>query len=100
MDREEFIKEVRRLNDTRVHKVSGSIGVYDAYKWIRKNHWLDIERPLKEGEFYSIIRHINDYLAEELSKGTEIKLPHKMGTLEIRKRPTRVSIVNNKLVTN
>jgi hypothetical protein len=36
MTREEFIKEVRRLNDTRVHKVTNSIGVYDAYKYIRK----------------------------------------------------------------
>ena len=100
MDREEFIKEVRRLNDTRIHKVTNSIGVYDAYKWIRKNHWLDIERPLKEKEFYSIIRNINNYLAKELSKGTEIKLPHRMGSLEIRKRPTRVAIVDGKLVTN
>ena len=100
MDREEFIREVRRLNDTRVHKVTGSIGVYAAYKYIRKHKWYDIGRPLKEGEFYRIVRRINDYLAEELSRGNEIKLPHKMGTLEIRKKPARVSIVDGKLVTN
>lgn len=100
MNREEFIREVRRLNDTRVHKVTGSIGIYQAYKYIRKHKWFNIGRPLKEGEFYRIIRGINSYLAEELSKGKEIKLPHRMGTLEIRKRPTRVAIVDGKLVTN
>ena len=94
MNREEFIREVRRLNDTRVHKVTGSIGVYAAYKYIRKNKWYDIGRPLKEGEFYKIIRRINDYLAEELTKGNEIKLPLRMGSLEIRKKPSRVAIVD------
>ena len=100
MNREEFIREVRRLNDTRVHKVTGSIGVYAAYKYIRKNKWYDIGRPLKEGEFYKIIRRINDYLAEELTKGNEIKLPLRMGSLEIRKKPSRVAIVEGQLVTN
>ena len=99
MTREEFIREVRRLNDTRVHKVTNSIGVYDAYKYIRKQKWFDIGRPLKEGEFYRIIRKINEYLADELSRGKEINLPYRMGTLEIRKRPTRISIVDGKLVT-
>ena len=76
------------MHDSRNHKVTGSLGVYDAYKYIRKNKWFDIPRPLKEGEFYRIIRRINDYLADELVKGKEVKLPHRLGTLEIRKRPT------------
>ena len=100
MNREEFIREVRRLNDTRIHKVTGSIGVYQAYKYIRKHKWYDIGRPLKEGEFYRIVRKINEYLAQELCKGKEIKLPNRMGTLEIRKKPSRLSIVEGKLVTN
>lgn len=96
----EFKQEVQKINKSRIHKVTGSIGVYQAYKYIRKNKWFDIGRPLKEGEFYRIIRKINTYLAEELSRGKEIKLPHRLGTLEIRKRPTRVAIVDGKLVTS
>lgn len=99
MNYQEFRNEIQKANDKRIHKVTGSLGVYDAYKWIRKNKWLDIERPLKEGEFYRIIRRINQYLAEELSNGHEIHLPHRLGVLELRKRPTRVEIINNKLVT-
>lgn len=99
MDYQEFRNEIQKANDKRIHKVTGSLGSYDAYKWIRKNKWLDIERPLKEGEFYRIIRKINQYLAEELSNGHEIHLPHRLGVLELRKRPTRVEIVDNRLVT-
>ena len=99
MDYREFRKEVQKLHDTRVHKVTGSLGSYDAYKWIRRNKWLNIGRPLKEGEFYRIIRRVNDYLADELGKGNEIKLPHRLGTIEIRKWFNKLSIVDGKLVT-
>lgn len=100
MDYREFRKEVQKVSKSRVHKVTGSLGVYDGYKHIRRHKWYDIGRPLKEGEFYKIIRHVNDYLADELSRGKEIKLPHQLGTLEIRKKPTRIAIVNGKLVTS
>lgn len=100
MEYTEFKEQVQKINKSRIHKVTGSIGVYQAYKYIRKNKWFDIGRPLKEGEFYRIVRKINNYLAEELSRGKEIKLPHRLGTLEIRKRPTRVAIVDGKLVTS
>lgn len=96
----DFVNQVKKINDTRNHKIKGSLGVYDAYKYIRKNKWFNIGRPLKEHEFYSIIRQVNLKLADELVKGAEIKLPHRLGSLEIRKRPSRVAIVNGKLVTN
>ena len=66
-------------------KISGSIGVYDIYKHIRKNKWYDIGRPLKEHEFYSIIRGINNLLADEIVKGNTVTFPCKMGSLELRR---------------
>lgn len=65
-------------------KVRNSMGVYDIYKLIRKAKWLDIGRPLKEHEFYSIVRGVNNLLAEELGKGSAITLPSRMGSLEVR----------------
>lgn len=100
MTHKEFVKAVQKVEESRVHKITGSLGSYDAYKYIRRNKWFDIGRPLKEGEFYKIIREVNSLLAEELIKGNQINLPHRLGTLEIRKRPTRVAIVEGKLVTN
>lgn len=100
MDYKEFRDSVKKVSQTRNHKVKNSWGVYDAYKYIRKNKWFNIGRPVTEKEFYSIIRTINKRLAEYLIQGYEIKLPYKLGSLELRKRPTRVAIVDGKLVNN
>lgn len=100
MTYEEFKKEIQGLEDKRVHRVTGSVGVYQAYKYIRKNKWFDIGRPLTEHEFYKIIRSINIKLAGLLSLGHDIKFPNKMGTLEVRKINTYVNIKDNKLHTN
>ena len=82
----DFKSVIQGLQNTRTHKITNSLGVYDAYKYIRKNKWFDIGRPLTEHEFYQIIRRINNYLAEELVNGNDIIFPNRMGKLELRKR--------------
>ena len=82
---------------TRNYKITNSIGVYDIYKKIRKNHWYDIGRPLKEHEFYAIIRSINKLLAENIVNGEIVVFPASMGKLELRKYPRGVSFMNGKL---
>ena len=76
---DEFRRQVLKVEGPRVHKVNNSYGVYDAYKYIRKNKWLNIGRPLTEHEFYSIIRTVNNYLASSFIEGYTIKFPHRMG---------------------
>lgn len=100
MTYEEFKSEVQHLDSPRKHKVTNSIGVYSAYKWIRKNRWLNIGRCLTEHEFYSIIRKVNDYLADSFLHGNDIKLPHRMGRIELRKYDVRVSLDGEKVKTN
>lgn len=96
----EYKRKRKKVTEPRQHKVKNSLGVYDAYKYIRKNKWFDIGRPLTEHEFYSIIRKIGQQLAYWISMGYTVKLPHNMGELEIRKRTTECSLVDGKLVTN
>lgn len=97
---EDFRKEVLNLNGTRKHKVTNSNGVYQSYKWIRKHKWLDIGRPLTEHEFYTIVRKVNNYLAEELINGNDVTLPYNMGRLELRKNKPKIGIKNGKIKTN
>lgn len=78
-------------------KIRNSWGIYDIYKFIRKNHWYDIGRPLKEGEFYAIIRGVNKLLARNIAQGETVVFPENMGRLELRKAPRGVSFVNGKL---
>lgn len=82
----DFKSVIQGLQNTRTHKITDSLGVYDAYKYIRKHKWFNISRPLTEHEFYQIIRRVNNYLAEELVNGNDIIFPNRMGKLELRKR--------------
>lgn len=82
----DFKSVIQGLQNTRTHKVTNSLGSYDAYKYIRKNKWFNIGRSLTEHEFYQIIRRINNYLAEELINGNDVIFPNRMGKLELRKR--------------
>lgn len=88
-------KQILKVNESREHRVTNSLGVYDAYKYIRKNKWFNIGRPLKEHEFYSIIRRVNDLLADNLVSGTEIILPYRMGKLELRKKNAVIKVEDN-----
>lgn len=97
---DDFRRAVLKVNEPRVHKVRNSLGVYDVYKWIRKNKWLDIGRPIKEHEFYSIVRRINNYLVDELLAGRDVHFPSRMGTVELRKFDARINIVDGKVKTN
>ena len=100
MSLNDFLNSIKKASNPRKHKVNNSLGVYDAYKWIRKNKWLNIGRRLTEHEFYSIIRKVNDYLADSFLHGNDIKLPHRMGRLELRKYDARVTFDGEKVKTN
>lgn len=96
----EFRKQILKVNNKRNFKVTGSLGVYDAYRWIRKNKWLNIGKALTEHEFYKIIRGVNEYLADCFIMGQDIKFPHRMGQLELRKYDAEFKIINGKVKTN
>lgn len=96
----EFKSNIQKLHDSRKHKVTNSLGVYDAYKWIRKDKWKEIGQLLTEHEFYSIIRGVNKLLAENLINGEDITLPCRMGRLELRKYEPKFKFKDNKLITN
>lgn len=97
MDYREFKVKITKAEIPRKSKVRNSWGVYDSYKQIRKNQWYDIGRPLKEHEFYSIIRTVNNLLAEELANGNTVVFPYRMGKLELRKYKPEAKIVKGKL---
>lgn len=86
-----------RLRDTKVHKVTNSYGVYDAYKYYRKNKPSDKKYILTESQYFAIIRKINLLLCEDLLNSKSISFPKYMGTIEIAKANIKVKEVNGKL---
>lgn len=97
---DEFRRQLLKVDKPRKHKIRNSLGTYDAYKYIRKNKWFDIGQPVTEHQFYSIIRGMNNLLAEELLNEHDIVLPCKMGVIEVRKYDARISIKEGKIKTN
>lgn len=98
MNFDEFKSSIRKITGPRNHKIKNSYGVYDAYKYIRKNNWFNIGKPVSEKEFYKIIRTVNRIITEKLISSGEVQLPNKMGSLEILKSHPRISIENGKLI--
>lgn len=81
----------------KVFKVTGSWGIYDAYKLCRKNHWFDIGRPVTEKEFYAIVRGVNRHIADNIANGETIRFPEGMGMLELTKFKCGARLVEGKL---
>lgn len=97
----EFKRRIKKVNQPREYKVRNSWGVYDGYKYYRKNKPDSKEYILTESQYFSIIRKINLHLVDELVLGNDVRLPKSMGTIEIRKYDSRVRLEKDgKLYTN
>lgn len=96
-----FKRRILKVDGPKNHKIRNSLGVYDAYKYYRKVKPKDKEYILTESQYFSIIRKINNILANQISLGHEVILPCKMGKIELRKYPKTVRIdENGKVQTN
>lgn len=99
MNLDEYKNNIKNVSNHRHHKIKQSYGVYDAYKYYRKNKPKESKYILTESQYFSIIRTINNILREELSLGKDIKLPYQMGRLELKKRDTKIYYEKGKLKT-
>lgn len=75
-------------------------GVKEAYRWLRKNRWLNIGKPIDECIYYEIIRRVHNGIIEALLNSDDIKLPCSMGRFMLVKNPNFVTIKNKKIITN
>lgn len=101
MDLGEFRKEILKVNKKKVKfNVTNSHGTKDAWRWIKKNKWLNIGQPVTEAEFGKIVKAINNTLQDQLLNGKDVSFPERMGRLEIRKFNAKVALKNDKIVTS
>lgn len=90
-----FIKEIKKVNSNKEHKITASLGMREAFRYYTKK-----SKALDETTYRKVIRYINLILQEQLALGEDINLPCRMGKLELRKFKTRVSFKNGKMITN
>lgn len=100
MDYSDFRKAVVKAGEKKNHfEVTNSNGAKEAWRWIKKNKWLDIGQPITELELGTIVKTINQTLQDQLLEGKDVSFPHKMGRLEIRKFRNKIEFKDNKLIT-
>lgn len=100
MEFNDFIKDVKKVNNKRCHKVTNSYGSKDAFNYYRKIKPNDSKYVLTDCQYLQIIRLINNCLRDSIIEGKDVILPEKMGRLELRKRKSKVNFKNGKLETN
>ena len=100
MSYEEFRKKVLRIGESHTHEINNSYGIRDGFNYYRQTRPQQSKYVLTDTQYYSITRKINDLLAKNILQGGEVKFPHKMGGLELRKTSRGVSFKNGKFKNN
>lgn len=97
MSLSEFRKEILKVDKPRKTTINNSYGVYDAYKYYRKNKPKDPKYILSESQYFAIVRQTNLLLVQELLDQKDIIFPYSMGRLEVRKSIPKVYIEDGKV---
>lgn len=100
MNYNSFRKKVIKAKTKKKFKVRNSYGTKQAWRWLKKNNWLDLNTTVTEKEYGAIIREVNKELVNSLFEGHDITLPCRMGRIELRKYVPRIEYKDDKLVTN
>lgn len=95
---EEF--RLRTTDKKRHFRVKHSWGVYDYYKYYRKNRPKEKAYILTEKQFYAFFRRVNQLLAEEFIRTQYLEFPYSMGKLELLQQKNKSYFVNGKVKTN
>lgn len=99
-DYSEFRAHKINLYGNKHFKVTNSYGTKQAWRWLKKNKWLDLGQSITEREFGLIIKAMNKLLVDRLLEGHDIVLPCKMGKIELRKFKAKVEYKDGKVTTN
>lgn len=86
---DEYLKEAKCVKSNRIHKITGSqntISGFYYYRNIRPNEKLFV---LKDKEYLSIIREMNNLIADSLIKNKSVRLPSGFGKIQIIKYETK-----------
>lgn len=82
----------------RTNKIHNSVGMNDAYKYFRNNS--SISNKISESMYRRVIRKINKYIQEELSRCRDFNIPYGLGHIEVRKVDVSLRFEEGKLINN
>lgn len=100
MEYSQFRKDTLKVCTKKTFRVTNSYGNKQAWRWLKKNKWLNLQSPISERDFGLLIKSVNKLLREQLLEGRDIKLPYMMGRIELRKKESYIKFIDGKLCTN
>lgn len=95
MTQEEFISDIKGVSKTRKHRLTRSYGCRDYYR-----NYIKQKKGLTQTQFTLILEGCFKVIAKLLLVDKEFILPCNMGSLEIRKHPKRIKLIDNKIKVN
>lgn len=95
MDKQTFISNCKKVNNSRKHSATKSFGIYDFFKVYRKNRPKDIKYSLNEKQYSDIINSVNKGIATLITMGISVSMPCSFGTFEVRKHEVIPKIDKN-----
>ena len=99
-DYDSFLNTLQKRG-SKPHHISHCYGSRDAWKWIRKNKWKELDgKPCDQSLYSNVVSYVNQILVEKLLDGHEIVFPYQMGSLRVSSKQTNVTIENGSVKTN
>lgn len=71
------------------YNIRNSWGVYDFYKYYRKNKPKEPKWVISDVQYYAIFRRVNELLIDSFIRTGELEFPYKMGRLVLMKKATK-----------
>lgn len=100
MDYQDYLSEIQRRG-SHSHQISHCLGVRDAWKWVRKNYWEDLNKVPCDASLYSkIVNTVNLFLVNQLLEGHYIQFPHQMGGLKLTSRAIKIALEGDVVKNN
>lgn len=96
---EEFLKNLKKVSESRTHRISGSSGMAAAYTYYRQHRPKEREYTLQRSQYDKIVNDMNLLAIDSLFENKSFKLPFGIGVLYIDKVKSKTFIdENDKLV--
>ena len=92
---EQYLKDAKNVSSNRKHKITGSQNTISGFHYYRSIRPKESQFVLKDKEYLSIIREMNNLVADYLIENKSIRLPSGFGKLEIVKYETKSWIDKN-----
>ena len=86
---EQYLKDAKNVSSNRKHKITGSQNTISGFHYYRSIRPKESQFVLKDKEYLSIIREMNNLVADYLIENKSIRLPSGFGKLEIVKYETK-----------